>query len=126
MKRQIHYKVSKVDWILTIILLSISVGSLISYNNMGLDNDKIALIYKNNGLLMEVDLSKDEVIDLAEMVVEVKKDRVRALKADCPHQICVHAGWISSPSQTIVCVTNKVLIEISGKSPDADYNAISY
>lgn len=126
MKRQIHYKVSKLDWILTIILLSISVSSLISYNNAWSDNDKIALIYKNNELIMEVALSKDDVINFDEMVVEVKEGRVRALKAECPRKICVHTGWISSPSQTIVCVTNKVLIEIAGKSPNAKYDVISY
>ncbi len=126
MKRQIHYKVSKLDWILTIILLSISVGSLISYNNTGLDNNKIALIYKNNELIMEVDLSKDDVINFDEMVVEVKEGCLRALKVDCPRKICVQTGWISSPSQTIVCVTNKVLIEITGKSPNTQYDVISY
>ena len=126
MKRQTHYKVSMLDWILTITLLSISIGSLISYNNMDSDNDKIALIYKNNELLMEADLTKDEDINFDEMVVEVNEGRLRVLKADCPRKICVHTGWISSPSQTIVCVTNKVLIEIAGKSPNTKYDVISY
>ncbi len=59
------------------------------------------------------------------MEIEVKEGRIRVLKSDCPQKICVQTGWISKPGQTIICVPNKVLIEIVGIS-NAEYNAVSY
>lgn len=126
MKKQIQHKISIFDWILTIILLSISIGSLISMNIVSLDNGKQASIYINNELIMGIDLSQDKITKIDYMVIEVKEGRLRAFEAECPRKICVHTGWISRPSQTIVCVTNKILIEITGKAPDADYDVISY
>lgn len=44
----------------------------------------------------------------------IENDSVRMLEADCPDQVCVHTGPISKPGQTIVCLPNRVVIEITG------------
>ena len=53
-------------------------------------------------------------------------DGVRVLNSNCPRQICRHAGTITQPSQTLVCVPNKVLVEIASGSGDSELNAVSY
>ncbi len=44
----------------------------------------------------------------------IENGAVRMLEASCPDQVCVHTGAISKPGQTIVCLPNRVVIEISG------------
>ena len=46
--------------------------------------------------------------------VLVEPGRIRVEKADCPDQICVHQGYISDGSQPIVCLPNRLIIQIQG------------
>jgi len=73
--------------------------------------------------LEEVDLKGNRLIMLpvGEMQVEVKNGQIRVASSDCPKRICVNTGWIRTPGQVIVCVPNKVLIQINtGASPLLD------
>ncbi len=59
--------------------------------------------------------------------VEIDKNRVRMLYADCPDKDCVNQSWISRPGQMIVCLPNRVIIKIENKPRDkADIDAVSY
>ncbi|KAI4447103.1 hypothetical protein C823_001622 [Eubacterium plexicaudatum ASF492] len=44
--------------------------------------------------------------------------------ADCPDQLCVHQKAISGQGETIVCLPNKIVVEIA-EGEDADLDAIS-
>ncbi len=48
-------------------------------------------------------------------VVVIENGAVRVAEADCPDQVCVHTGAISGPGETIVCLPNRLLIEITGE-----------
>jgi len=39
----------------------------------------------------------------------------------CPDKLCVRSGWISRPKESIVCLPNRVVIEIKSVEggPDA-------
>ena len=41
-------------------------------------------------------------------------------KADCPDQICVHKGKISTSAVPIICLPNQLIIEIVGGGDDLD------
>ena len=42
---------------------------------------------------------------------------------NCPDQLCVHQQAISKESQTIVCLPNKVVAEVTGNTKK-DYDAV--
>ena len=44
----------------------------------------------------------------------VEPGRIRVDHADCPDQICVHQGFISDGPTPIVCLPNKLIIQITG------------
>ena len=44
--------------------------------------------------------------------ITVEKGRICVSKAGCPDQICVHQGYISDGSQPIVCLPNRLIIQI--------------
>ena len=49
--------------------------------------------------------------------------KAKMLTADCPDQLCVHQQAISKKNQTIVCLPNKVVAEVTGNTRK-DYDAV--
>ena len=45
---------------------------------------------------------------------------VRVLEASCPRGVCVHQGEIHYAGQSIVCVPQKIIIELKGKNKSVD------
>lgn len=52
--------------------------------------------------------------------IEVAKDYVRVLEADCPNNLDVLQGKIHSTNQSIVCIPNRMIIEIRSKTDQKD------
>lgn len=48
--------------------------------------------------------------------IEVAKDYVRVLEADCPNKLDVLQGKIKNVGQSIVCIPNRMIIEIKSKT----------
>lgn len=88
-----------------------------------------AFVYENGKLIEKIDLKSDRIINLSlehgSMEVEIKQGRIRISNSSCPHKICVNTGWIEKPGRTIVCVPNRVLIEVQGRR-DPAYHACTY
>jgi Uncharacterized protein conserved in bacteria len=49
-------------------------------------------------------------------VVALERDRVCIESSTCPSQDCVHTGWISRPGQSVVCLPNRLVVELTGSS----------
>ena len=89
----------------------------------------VAYIYHNNRLLGAYQLARDQVIVIGDkarphMKIEIKDGRIRVAESDCPKGVCKQAGWVRTPGRSIVCVPNKVLIEVRGER--RGYDAESY
>lgn len=48
-------------------------------------------------------------------LILIENGEVQMVEADCPDQVCVHTGAIGGPGETIVCLPNRLLIEIAGE-----------
>lgn len=82
-----------------------------------------AVVFKDGLLVAELNLSKNNVFTLPskEMDIEVNEGKVRVARSNCRKQICVRTGWIQVPGEVIVCVPNRILIEVqSTKAPLVD------
>jgi len=53
-------------------------------------------------------------------LIRVEPGRVCVVEANCPDQVCVNQGWISDSSVPIVCLPNKVIVEILGEEGQFD------
>jgi hypothetical protein len=124
------YKVSKLDWILAVLILAASVVLFLSLSGKGSQAGASALVYSDGDLAGSYDLSHDRVVTQEAgghtIRLEISAGRIRIVDSDCPRQICAHAGWISRPNQTIVCVPNKILVEIKGVAGSGGVDAVSY
>lgn len=53
-------------------------------------------------------------------IVEFIDEKVGMYEADCPDKICYSPEYITRPGETIVCLPNRVVIEVKGEKLDAD------
>lgn len=82
----------------------------------------VAQITLDGEVIDEIDLTK--VAEPRSITVEgktgltntilVEPGRIRVDHADCPDQICVNQGFISDGTTPIVCLPNKLIIQITG------------
>jgi len=89
----------------------------------------VAYVYQDNRLLGAYQLDRDQVVVIGDkarpdMKIEIKDGRIRVAESDCPKGVCKHVGWVRTPGRSIVCVPNKVLIELRGER--RGYDAESY
>lgn len=60
-------------------------------------------------------LEEDQVIKVGDTnVCEIKDKKVSMISADCPDQLCIRQRTIQLQGETIVCLPNKVVLEIMG------------
>ncbi len=106
----------KADIVLILVLLLIPCAML-------LYNVKTASARTGAYLLVTVDgyergrysLGEDQTIRIGETnVCEIRDGRVKMIHADCPDQICVYSRDIGAEGGIIVCLPNKVILEIIG------------
>jgi hypothetical protein len=78
-----------------------------------------AEIYQASRMLESADLRKDSAFSIlnGKMRIKVEDGKIRVIDADCPQHLCVNMGGIEYSGQSIVCVPNKVLIEIKSAGP---------
>ena len=119
------YRVNISDVVIAIMVVALSITPLFSFNKTAATGAS-AYIYEDGQLVKKADMSVDAVYTVKNVEIQVADRKIRVLKSDCPHQICAHTGWISSPAQTIVCVPNKVLVEIKNNGKGQELDAVSY
>ena len=115
--------------VIAIVLLVLLSTSVILHNKLGSNlpwaRVAEASIFRDGELLFQhlrLDNDQEVVLSNGAMIVEVKEGRIRVKESDCPRRVCLHTGWIQHPGETIVCVPNKIVIEIeaSESAPSVD------
>jgi hypothetical protein len=110
-------KVTQSEILLIAVILLFSIAAILWNWSGDSRNDKdggMVAVHLQGKALERVSLEKDTIVVLpnGEMKIEVKDSRVRVASSNCPNQLCVNTGWIKTAGEIIVCVPNKVLIEI--------------
>jgi len=113
---------------LAFILALLTLASIIGYMFMAPGGTE-AVISQDGVELRRMDLHQaggTEVIEVEgayHNTIEVEHGRIRVASADCPDQVCVETGWIEDGTRPIVCLPNKLVIEIRGGAEDIDIAA---
>ena len=115
----------KNDWILAAFILVISVAGLILYTNYGKQGGELVVVTVDGEVYGTYSLQKDKKISISDTNVLLIEDGIVDMtEGDCPDQICVEHKPVSKNKETIVCLPNKVVVEIVG-GKDADMDAVS-
>ncbi|MFZ0240109.1 MAG: NusG domain II-containing protein [Desulfobacterales bacterium] len=73
-----------------------------------------ASIYQDGQLVKRLSLKEDHQESLydGKMLIEITGGKIRVVRSDCAHQVCVRVGWIAHSGEAISCVPYKTVIEI--------------
>ena len=117
------------DLILVGSLLLVAISALITINVISKNKNTsnlIATVSVQNTIVAVIDLSKREdkhyyVEGLHGQVhIHTKDGAIAILESNCPHQDCVHMGYVSDTSHPIICAYNAVYITIGVSPNDVD------
>lgn len=116
------------DIILIIVILVVALVFYIGFNYYNSINTKepVAVVKVGDEVYGNFPLDKDvvEKIELSDgsyNILEVHNGKADITEASCPDGICVNHRAISKQNETIVCLPNKVVVEIhNGQKNDVD------
>lgn len=88
--------------------------------------DKV-LITRDGKIYKEVDLNKNQTIIIevpkeeGSNTLEIKNGYAKMLDSSCPDHLCEQQHRISKKGETIICLPNKVVVEVKSKEePEID------
>lgn len=115
--------IKKADIVLFIVLVSIGIILSVLSLSSGSDGAYVRVSVKGQEYGI-YNLNEDQVIEVKENghinKIIIKDGFAQMDYSDCKNQICVKDGKISKSNQTIVCLPNKVMIEITGGEEEFD------
>ncbi len=116
-------KLSGTDIIVICLILLTSLGGY-TFAAGKSGGSKSAVIEVNGEVFGKYPMTETRVIDVkGKNTVEITKDYVRVIYADCPDKSDVNQGKISEEGQVIVCLPNKMLVRI--ENTNGNYDAVS-
>ena len=121
MRREVSI-MRKNDILLTGVVLLIAVFGLLFYVNLGKQAAATITVTVNGEVYGTYSLKHDQEISIGNTNQLVIKDgKADMIEADCPDQICVDHKAISKNKESIVCLPNKVIVEVvSGEEASLD------
>lgn len=102
-----------------IFVLCVFIAAVISYImfNNGKKNSDTVIIYADGKKFCEKSLYTDCIIEVnGTNSVEIKNGSVYMVSASCPDKLCIGQGRISDSSKKIICLPNRVIVEVTKKS----------
>lgn len=117
------------DLILIGVVLVIAIVSFMVFNlYRGNTIAKGEVVVKVDGKTFGTyDLNTDQKIPIKSgdhvNVLEIKEGKAKMIEADCPDQVCVNQKAIDRNLESIICLPNKIVVEIKGEESAVDTTA---
>lgn len=117
----------KRDVILVVLLIAIA-GFIYLIINTRQNTDDVMMVVINvdGSLYKECSLNKNQKVDIQNKyghnTIVIKDKKVYMLNADCPDKYCVKQGSIVANGSSIVCLPNKLTVEIKSNSKSDGIN----
>ncbi len=98
----------------------------------GQTSGTMANIYLDGKCIRSIDLSQSDdsyefTVDspTGSNTIQVEPGRICVSCAECPDQICVRQGWISASVMPIVCLPNRLVIQIEEQSKQSELDGVA-
>ncbi len=126
-------KLTKGDKILIAIIVIVNVISLFFIKNAAFNYDNKYVSIQVDGEEIKKIIFDSSVVgkqipietEYGYNLIEIGDGKVRVIEADCPDKLDVKQGYISKVGEVIVCLPNKLVIEIKGASSETDIDGLS-
>lgn len=97
--------------IVLIIAVAVIFGGVLILLNLG--EGAVVTVKQNNKTVYEGSINTDKEIVLSGNTVVIEAGQVYVSYAICKNQVCVKHSKISKAGESIICLPNKVIVEIS-------------
>lgn len=121
-------KINRYDIALIIVIIAVNVFILV-YGGLNTveKGQKIAYVYSDNKLVGEYTLTEDYKTEFSVDIstgsyntIHIEDGKVWIHDATCPDKICLNQGKISNDGELIVCLPNKLLVQIKDNQETED------
>ncbi len=113
---------NKNDWILIFIVLIIA--AFLFFNYLSDKQGNNALVYHENDLILTIDLNINDIYEVigdnGKVVIQVNDNKIKVNEETSLYHLCSKQGYISKPKEAIICLPNKIIIEIPSENNDID------
>ncbi|MCI7523933.1 NusG domain II-containing protein [Roseburia hominis] len=126
-------RISRNDVIFLVILLTATAGVLVAYERTVTRADAGASasvrVTVDGSVYGTYALGEEQEIPIVQdgvttNVLTIRDGKADMTEADCPDKLCVHQKAISKNHEMIVCLPNKVVVEVTG-SEDNGFDSIA-
>ena len=116
MKKYPFYHILKIgDKILVFLILLFSISSFFIVNSFQSEGNYLEIQVEGQ-VIHKLSLKADQQITvdghIGQTIISIKKKKAEIIYSDCPHKICVKTGAINRAGQVIVCVPNRVFVQV--------------
>ena len=105
-----------------IFILTLAIAGFLSYFIIESSREPgvTVKVYYENEVIAEYPLSLDREYTLngGTNILVIESGKAYMKYADCPDGLCKHQGKISQSGERIVCLPNKIMIEVSGEGEE--------
>ncbi len=114
---------TKGDKILIVLVFVLALASLGFIKRQALSNDSKYVSIQVNGKEIKKIIYDKSIIgktiaietEYGYNLIEIGDEEVRVIEASCPDKIDVKQGYITNIGETIVCLPNRLVVEIKGR-----------
>ena len=104
----------KNDIILIAVILVLGIGAFIFFRMGGKEGAQVTITVDQK-LYGTYELSKDQTIEINDTnTLKIENGQAKMVEADCPDGLCLRQHAISKDNETIVCLPNKIVVEVIG------------
>ncbi|WP_288885095.1 NusG domain II-containing protein [uncultured Eubacterium sp.] len=120
---------NKIEKVLWIIILGVAVALFLFLKFSANDGEQV-IVKVDKKEIARYDLNTDrEVIidgkDGGKNTLVIKDGKAYIKDATCPDKLCEHQGKIHMVGQSLICLPNRVIIEITDDKKDEEFDGIS-
>ncbi len=119
-----HLKIK--DIILVVLILAVAGGAWLLHEALKDAGSGVAVIRVDGVIDGTYPLSEDKEISIngGTNILRIRNGKAKMMEADCPDQLCVNQRAVSADSESIICLPNKVIVEIQSKQ-ESEYDAVT-
>lgn len=116
----------KKDWILITVILCVAGLTVLVHTFIGGAGTNRVIVKIEGAIEGIYSLSEDREIELngGTNLLQIKNGQASMLEADCPDQLCVHQKPVSLNHESIICLPNKVVVEVES-SANREFDAVT-
>lgn len=125
---------TKGDKVLIIVVIILTFLSLGFIKEQALSNDNKFISIQVDGIEIKKIIFDSNIVgktipiqtEFGYNLIEIGDKKVRVIEADCRDKLDVKQGYITNIGETIICLPNKMLIEIKGIRKDNEIDMMNH